>query len=67
MQFTRITIDVDRAGHTIGASYEHRLDDSVDLVHVMTQPGPFETPQEAFQRTYDHVVDRYGWHVPLFD
>lgn len=45
--FTRVCVDLDRAGNVVGASYELHGDDGIQSFGTALVE-PFETPEEAF-------------------
>lgn len=63
----RICVDVEMNGQVRGWSYERRSESGPDLIHVGGEPGPFDTPDEAFAAARNHAVDRFGEHLSLFD
>lgn len=64
--WVRCCVDLDSAGNTIGCSYEAHDRDGYLVGLYTEQPGPFETPHEAFQRIVEAVVEKFGLQPTLF-
>lgn len=59
--WVRLCVDLDSAGHVLGASLERRdVDGMPDSLHVLERPGPFETPAEAFERARMVALSIWG-------
>lgn len=56
----RLSIDVDASGNPVGASYEVHLAETTTAVHVLENPGPFDTCAETLERLLADVTERYG-------
>lgn len=63
--FTRLCIDLDRAGNLCGASYEIHGDDGVQSFGTALV-APFETPVEAFVDLLEAHRHQIGAQLPIF-
>jgi hypothetical protein len=62
----RMHIWVDEAGMVTGTSYELREQGRIVAVHVMPDPGPFESPAAQIAELLADMADRYGVRLRFF-
>lgn len=63
--FTRVCVDLDRAGNVCGASYETMDADGPTAIWT-TSVAPFDTPTEAFESALDELRSHMGVQHSLF-
>lgn len=61
----RLAIDLDRTLGPIGSYWELRTDTGPHAVHVMTEPGPFDAPEDVLRMLVAEVTNRHGVQLPL--
>lgn len=64
--FTRLCIDLDRAGNVAGTSYEVHADGTTTTIVVLPPPGPFDTPAEALESALSRFRQDVGEQASIF-
>lgn len=62
----RLSIDLDPAGNPIGASYEVRVAERIQSIHVLRTPAPFASIRDTLEEVLEDLEGRFGIQLPLW-